>query len=119
KTFYKVGVSLDEARAIIDHQLENAMYLARYSAAHIYALILGEPALVWNRSFLESLDLERLSFDPERMRADYAPHAGRTERYMWRAGYNPEAASRFNPPRRAPAPELQGAASAAVSAEPV
>ncbi len=109
KTFYKVGVSVDEARTILDQQLDNTLSLARYTAAHIYALVLDEPSLVWNRSFLESLDLERFAFDPERMRADYAPHAHRTEHYVWPAGYNPEAAFRFQTPRRAPAREFESA----------
>ena len=102
KMFYKVGVSVDEARVILDQQLENTMSLARYTAAHIYALVLDEPSIVWNRSFLESLDLDRLVFDPEGMRADYEPHARSTERYPWPAGWNPEAAFRFNTPRRTP-----------------
>jgi hypothetical protein len=101
-----VGVSVDEARTILDQQLANTIHLARYTAGHIYALVLDEPSIVWNRAFLESLDLERLSFDPERMLADYSPHAGATERYPWPAGWNPEAAFRFNTPRRTPAPAL-------------
>jgi hypothetical protein len=85
------------------------VYLARYTAAHVYALVLDEPALVWNKPFLDQLDLERLAFDPEAMRAEYAPFKERTERYSWPAGWNPEAAFRFNTPRRAPA--LAGASS--------
>ena len=103
RTFYKVGISVDEARAVLEDQLANARLLARYTAAHIYAMVLDEPALVWNRPFVEQLDLERLSFDPERMRAEYSPHAGSTDRYPWPAGWNPEAAFRFNTPRLAPA----------------
>lgn len=104
KTFYKVGIPVEEARTVLDAQLANAIELARYTAAHIYAMVLDEPALVWNRSFLEQLDLERLAFDPERMRSDYAPHALDTTRYPWPAGWNPEAAFRFKTPRRAGAP---------------
>ena len=109
--FYKVGVSVEEARTILAQQLENTMYLARYTAAHIYALVLDEPSIVWNRSFLESLDLDRLVFDPVSMRADYAPHQHATERYAWPAGWNPEAAFRFNTPRRMRPPQLERAAS--------
>ena len=109
KTFYNVGVSVDEARTILDQQFENTTHLARYTAAHVYALVLDQPALVWNRPFLEQLDLERLSFDPEAMRAAYAPFADSTDRYSWPAGWNPEAAFRFNTPRRAPAPAGSGA----------
>jgi flavin-dependent dehydrogenase len=110
QTFYKVGVSVEEARAVLDEQLANAMTLARYTAAHIYAMVLDQPGLVWNRPFLESLDLDRLSFDPAQMAADYAPYAASTDRYAWPSGWNPEVAFRFNTPRRTPRPEFEGAA---------
>lgn len=109
QTFYKVGVPLDEARTILDEQLANAMTLAKYTAAHIYAMVLDEPALVWNRSFLEQLDTERLAFDPARMRAEYEPHAAETDRHQWPAGWNPEAAFRFKTPQRRPAAVLESA----------
>lgn len=111
-TFYKVGVSIDEARAVLDQQLANTMTLARYIAAHIYAMVLNEPGLVWNRSFMDQLDIERLSFDPEQMRAEYAAHVGKTDRYEWPSGWNPEAAFLFNTPQRRPVPQLHGMASA-------
>ncbi|HEY1911750.1 MAG TPA: FAD-dependent monooxygenase [Vicinamibacterales bacterium] len=109
-TFYKVGVSIDEARAVLDEQFANTMTLARYIAAHVYAMVLDEPAIVWNQSFVSSLDLEKLSFDPVRMAADYAAHATCSERYMWPMGWNPEAAFGFKTPRRTKATELTGAA---------
>jgi flavin-dependent dehydrogenase len=115
QTFYKVGVSIDEARAVLDEQLANTMTLARYIAAHVYAMVLNEPGLVWNRSFMENLDIERLSFNPERMRAEYAAHAHETDRYEWPAGWNPEAMFRFNTPRRRPSPELRLQGTAATS----
>jgi flavin-dependent dehydrogenase len=113
KTFYKVGVAVDEARAILDQQFENTRHLARYTAAHIYALVLDEPGLVWNKPFLEQIDLERLSFDPERMRAEYAPFAGSMDRYPWPAGWNPESGFRFNTPRLAAARPPEGGAAVA------
>src|SRR5262249_39038614 len=60
KTFYDVGVSVEEARGILDRQFDNTLTLARFNAAHVYAMVLEEPGLVWNKSFIESLDLERL-----------------------------------------------------------
>jgi len=100
QTFYRVGVSLDEARTVLDEQFANAMTLARYLAAHVYAMVLNEPALVWNQSFVSSLNLEELSFDPSRMAAAYAPHAACADRYVWPDGWDPEVAFRFNTPRR-------------------
>jgi len=110
QTFYKIGVSIEEARAILDEQLANTRTLATYTAAHIYAMVLNEPGLVWNRSFMENLDIERLSFNPERMRAEYAAHTHNADRYEWPAGWNPEAAFLFNTPQRRPSPQLQGTA---------
>ena len=101
KTFYKVGVSIDEARTILDEQLQNTFMLARQTAAHIYASVLEDPGVFHNRSFIESLDLERLSFDEARMRSDYEAHAGCQERYEWPAGWKPEALARLGTPRRA------------------
>jgi hypothetical protein len=113
QTFYKVGVSVDEARAVLDGQLENTMTLAKYVAAHIYAMVLDQPGLVWNKTFVEQLDTERLAFDPTRMRAEYAAHADQTGRYTWPDGWNPEVAFRFHTPLRQPSAQLQGAAAPA------
>lgn len=112
QVFYKVGVSVDEARVVLDMQLANTMTLALYTVAHIYAMVLEEPALVWNKSFLMSLDLDRLSFDPARMRDEYAVHARSADRYEWPAGWNPEAAFRFKTPMRQAAAPMPAAASA-------
>lgn len=110
QTFYKVGISVDEARAELDAQLANTMLLATYTAAHIYAMVLNEPDLVWNRSFIAQLDVQRLGFDPVKMRAEYEAHRGATERYEWPAGWNPEAAFVFNTPQRVVEPDLETAA---------
>lgn len=99
-TFYKVGVSLDEARRVLDMQLENTNMLARYIAVHIYAMVLEAPELVWNKAFVEQLDIERLTFDPARMCADYDMYRGSTERYMWPPRWNPEAGFVFSTPTR-------------------
>jgi hypothetical protein len=99
KTFYKIGLDVDAARQVIDEQLANAIELARFTAAHIYAAVLGEPAVMRNRAFVESLDLERLDFTPEAMRVYYAEHAASTELYPWK--WNPDAAMRFLTPRKA------------------
>jgi flavin-dependent dehydrogenase len=116
KTFYKVGVSVDEARTILDAQLDNARRLALYTAAHIYAMVLDAPELVYNRAFLEQLDLERLSFDPVRMRGEYSRFAGSAERYPWPPNWNPEAAFRFKTPLRAGAPRLAASGAAIAGA---
>jgi hypothetical protein len=80
-------------------------------------MVLDVPELVRNRAFLEQLDLERLSFDPARMRSEYAPCAAAAERYPWPPNWNPEAAFRFKTPLRADAPALE-AAGAAITGAP-
>lgn len=114
QAFYEVGLQVDEARLVLEKQLANAMMLARYIAAHVYAMVLDDQTVVWNRSFVSSLNLEALSFEAERMAADYAPHAGCAERYPWPAGWNPEAAFCFRTPRR-PAPAAIGSGVTAAS----
>lgn len=99
KTFYKIGLDVDEARQVIDEQLANAIELAKFTAAHIYAAVLGDPAVLRNRAFVESMDLERLDFSPEAMRLHYVEHAASMEPYPWK--WNPDAAMRFLTPRKA------------------
>ena len=78
QTFYKIGVSIDEARMVLEEQLVNLTTLARYIVAHLYAMVLDEPTAVTNKSFVTSIELDRLSFNPNQMAADYAAHAGCT-----------------------------------------
>jgi 2-polyprenyl-6-methoxyphenol hydroxylase-like FAD-dependent oxidoreductase len=103
ETFYEVGVTVDEATAVLDRQLQNALQVARQTVAHVYASTLGDPSTFWNKSFLESLDVERLSFDPDEMQRHYAHHAGCTETYQWPRGWKPDALMRLSLPRRAAA----------------
>jgi len=100
KTFYEIGVSTDEARTILDRQLQNTFDLARQTVAHIYASVVDDPSVFLNKSFIESLDLERLTFDPAQMRRHVAEHAGHRERYEWPMGWKPDALMRLSMPRR-------------------
>lgn len=68
KTFYKVGLTVGEAKEVLKEQLENLRELARFTAAHIAAQVVGEPELVLRRRFVEALDLDELSWDPESWR---------------------------------------------------
>ena len=97
-TFYQIGGSIDEVRGVLDAQLDNTMLLAKYIAAHIYAMVLGEARAVRNRAFLDALDTGRLQFDPEAMRTEYARYADCADEFAWPAGWNPEAAFVFATP---------------------
>jgi len=83
KTFYKVGVSVEEARQILDAQLASINELARYFAAHIYSRALSDERVLANRSFIESIDLDNLRFNLEEMREHYSRHADSPDLYEW------------------------------------
>jgi flavin-dependent dehydrogenase len=99
KTFYQVGVSADEARRILDFQLDNLRELARYFVAHIYAAVLSEEGALTNRAFIESIELNRLQFAPAEMRSHYARYADSPERYRW--PFDAGVLSCFRPESRA------------------
>lgn len=83
ETFYKVGVSVDEAKQVLDLQLANLKELARYFVAHIYSVVLADERVLTNGSFVEAIDLNQLRFNPAEMREHYARHADQPERYQW------------------------------------
>src|SRR5262249_22108420 len=83
RTFYAVGVGVEEASAIVDRQLTNALTLARFIAAHVSARVIGDPAVRSNRAFVEGLDLASLRFDPEDIRARYTAAAADPTSYSW------------------------------------
>jgi hypothetical protein len=83
QTFYHVGVSVGEARHILDAQLDNLKELARFIVAHCTAVVLADERVLSNRSFIESIDLQKICFDPDAMEAAYAPHAAAQEPYLW------------------------------------
>lgn len=83
KTFYRVGVSVEEARQILDEQLSNLKEMARFMAAQICASVLGDVHVLTNRRFVEGLDITRLHFDPEAIRESYLAVANSAEEYAW------------------------------------
>jgi flavin-dependent dehydrogenase len=98
--FYRVGVTVNEAREVLDEQLANLMELARFVVAHVHSVVLGDRAIVTNRSFVESIDLDDFCFNESRMRERYAIHAEDTEQYVW--AFDPSALDRFRTSRCAP-----------------
>src|SRR5215212_8391978 len=83
KTFYKVGLSAEQARVVLDEQLSNLREMARFTAAQICASVLGDARALTNRRFVEGLDVNRLRFDPEEIRASFEARAGSSEEYPW------------------------------------
>jgi hypothetical protein len=84
-TFYKVGVDLDEARQVLDDQLENLRDLARWTAAHVAAAVLDDPRAATNAAFIRGIDIENLQFDPAGMAVRLEAACRETgEEYTWR-----------------------------------
>lgn len=83
KTFYRVGVTVEEARQILDEQLANLREMARFMAAQICASVLGDVRVLTNRPFVESLDITRLHFDPEAIRESYLKFESSPDEYPW------------------------------------
>lgn len=84
-TFYKVGVGLDEAREVLDEQLENLRDLARWTIARVTAAVLDDPRAATNAAYIRGLDLDELKFDPDAWAARLEAACRETsETYAWR-----------------------------------
>jgi hypothetical protein len=94
-TFYRVGISFEEAVRTLDEQLANLMELARFIVAHVYAVVLADERLLTNRAFVEHIDFHQLRFDLDEMRDRYAQYADATELYTW--SFDPSVFDRFRP----------------------
>ncbi len=94
-SFYEIGVSVDEARAVLARQAASLEELARFIAAHVAAAVAGSPESITNRRFVEGLDPAGLRFDPELFRRQVERAAGCRETYRWRL--DPFVLERFAP----------------------
>jgi len=93
KSFYLVGVSVDEARRVLDLQFANLKEMARFIVTHIISVVLGDERVLTNRPFIEGINLDRLRFYPDEMRERYARCADSTSRHEW--SFDPCVLSRF------------------------
>ncbi|MEO8505053.1 MAG: hypothetical protein ABI609_14230 [Acidobacteriota bacterium] len=83
-TFYEVGVTPEEAKEVLATQLRNLEELARFIVAWVAAAVVGEPALVRNRAFVEGFDLASVKFDPAAFATQAAAAKNSAEHYDWR-----------------------------------
>lgn len=97
QTFYRVGVSVSEARSILDEQLANLKEMARFIIAHIGAVVAGDETLLTNRAFVEGFNLDSFSFDPADLRARARLCVVEKEFYEWT--FNPDALRCFIQPQ--------------------
>lgn len=98
RTFYEVGVTIPEARGVLDRQLANLRDLARLTVAHVAARVADAPGLVRNRTFVESIDLDDIRFDAAELAARAATSGGGAP-YVW--PFDISILERFWTPRRA------------------
>ncbi|HKI02082.1 MAG TPA: hypothetical protein VKK31_08885 [Thermoanaerobaculia bacterium] len=108
-TFYKVGVSLDEARHVLDEQLENLRDLARWTAAHIASAVLDDPRATTNAAFIRGIDVNDLQFDPDAMAERLEAACRETDEvYVWR--FDVPCMARFKTERLAQPVEMEAMA---------
>ena len=82
-TFYRVGVSLEEARQVLNEQLINLRELARYIVAYISSVVVSDERVLTNRDYIEGIDLQHLRFDPEELVDGYERCDDSAAPYQW------------------------------------
>lgn len=93
-TFYRVGVSVEEARHVLDEQLTSLRELARYIVAYAGSIVLEDKQVLTNRAFVESINLQDIRFDPEDMAERYTQCVDTHEEpYPW--SFDPFVLERF------------------------
>jgi flavin-dependent dehydrogenase len=79
RTFYRVGISLDEARAVLTDQLANLEDLAQRIAAHVAAVVTGDDGMADDPEVIARIDPGSIRFGHDTFRAwshsDAAPVA--------------------------------------------
>jgi 2-polyprenyl-6-methoxyphenol hydroxylase-like FAD-dependent oxidoreductase len=94
--FYKVGVTPEQARQVLDEQLAHLEELARWVYAYVAATVLGDERALTDPGFVGAIDPENLVFDPQQMaeRLAACPPAGSSmERWAW--SFEPPSLQRF------------------------
>ncbi len=95
KLFYEIGLTLEEAEDKLEMHVQRMKEFARHILAHVYAVVLGDKRVLLNAPFVSSLKLRSTTFDPARMRRDYAPFADSGQVYGWKL--NPFTLESFIP----------------------
>lgn len=106
ETFYRVGLTADEAKPVLKEQLANLRELARFSYAHIAAQVAaaevagdaaGQDDLVLHRRFVAGLDLDDIRWEPERW-SELARACGKDEDpEPWPWTLDPRVLQRYRP----------------------
>src|SRR5229473_5415125 len=92
-TFYRVGVSVEEAGDILSAQVRNLLELARYIVAHVCSIVVDDERALSNRRFVASINPYDVRFDLDEIRERYAGFADSAEQYQW--SFDPFVLERF------------------------
>ncbi len=98
KTFYKVGVEVDEAKRILAAQVDNLREMARFIAAHVASVVLDDRRVLTNRRFVQGIDIPGLHFDPDGWRRRWAECA-ESDDEPWEWSFDPFVMDRFHAER--------------------
>jgi len=66
--FYHVGLTPRECIKTLERQMSNIERMARFIAAYIYSAVLEDDSVLLSKNLAETIDIEKLEFDPEKMR---------------------------------------------------
>lgn len=66
--FYQVGLTPRECIKTLERQMANIERMARFIAAYIYSAVLEDDSILLSKNLAETIDIEKLEFDPEKMR---------------------------------------------------
>ncbi len=91
-----VGLTTEEALARLEPHWADLEELARFIAAHVMARVVGDPAALARRSFVEGIEMNTLRFDPEAMRAHWEATRHDHAPYRW-SRLDPETMAPFWP----------------------
>jgi 2-polyprenyl-6-methoxyphenol hydroxylase-like FAD-dependent oxidoreductase len=96
RTFYEVGVSVEEAKRILADQVVGIEELARFIVARVAAVVMEEERVLTHREFVEGLDLAAGRFDPAEMQSRWQACQSSTAKYEW--SFDPTVMQRFDTP---------------------
>jgi hypothetical protein len=110
KSFYEVGITVEEALDQLTRHLAHLDEMARWIVAFITSRVLNQPAALHNASFIESIDFRLLSFNVAGLERWYGRHIGNTRAHKW--SMNAAVMDAFrSAARTAPAPAQEAVAS--------
>ncbi len=101
RTFYEVGVSVEEARGILAEQVDGIEELGRFVLAWVAAMVLEDKRALTNRPFVAGLELAAGDFDPAETRRRWRECRGSAE--VWEWSFDPRVLERFETPPAAAA----------------